>query len=360
MPPSLSLLMLLVLASDSLGAQSCLRSSVAATGVWLTSAAWDMSGDRLVATDVAGGRLLLFSVDGRRQPDVLRPGKGPLEFNKPTWVRGHGSGFLLQEGVSRWLRLDSEGKPAKEIYGALPTELALVHGVFVGSQIHGLGYQGQPGTPPPGLEFLRVTLEPFAVIERGEGISFESSEMAYVELLGYLVASLGDRSYALRLGPPLRIERLWPTQKLNSFPAGFAGLPELPTLPPSPAAIQELYGRLARLKMPVAIHGWEKALYLLTREPGASGATRWLLHEIDPVADRLVRTLMLPTHAAHLLVAPGERRWAIFEEGPVGSDRYNTFENLLLLPSEWFSNSNSPLDAGKPEPKCATLPSGSP
>ncbi|RMH25195.1 MAG: hypothetical protein D6692_11605, partial [Planctomycetota bacterium] len=95
------------------------------------------------------------------------------------------------------------------------------------------------------------------------------------------------------------------------------------------------------------LYGWKDYLYVLTREPREDGGTRWSLHRIDPRADKLGRTVVLPTRSAHVVLAPGPRYWAVVEKGSVEADGGQTLDGLLLVPSSWIEKAPSPLVAGR-------------
>jgi hypothetical protein len=90
--------------------------------------------------------------------------------------------------------------------------------------------------------------------------------------------------------------------------------------------------------MIAGVAGQGEFLYLLTREPGSGSGTRWLLHQIDPARDKLLRQIQLPTSSSHLIVVPGEKLWALIEKGPVtGSPPVQEIGSVLMIPASLIS-----------------------
>lgn len=339
------------LASSAMAAEDCVRRPVGLTPVWLPAAAWGMEGDLLLAADVAGGRILRFGPTGEYLGDLSRPGSEATSFTKPTSLQAVSDGFLLRDRVFRWLLLDSRGVPAKEVAAGDARKLNITASVLIAGELHGLGTTTEGGRKPE-FRFLRVKLEPLSVLEVGETIDAEAREMDFHGLLGSTIAEAGGEPFALRFTELPRIERLWPQRALKSFPQGFSSLPALPQ-PGGPGEAQRRrFQALEKARMPVALLGQAGALFVITREPDGAGRTRWLAHRIDLQLDRLAAPVRLPTHAAHLLIAPGPRHWAILEESSLTAEGFNTLEAVVLVPTSWLTASDSPLKDLERESQC--------
>ena len=161
-----------------------------------------------------------------------------------------------------------------------------------------------------------------------------------------ILAAVEGRGYALRFQEPPFLERIVPTaRKLSAFPEGFGALPKMPEVRGAEAAAVR-FRVIERSAIPVNLFGRGASLYLLTRRPMPRG-TVWQLHQIEPQKDRLLRSLDLPTRAAHILLTPGPRFWAILEKGPVVRAGEQEISSMVLVPSGWIEDSaSSVLSAG--------------
>jgi hypothetical protein len=150
---------------------------------------------------------------------------------------------------------------------------------------------------------------------------------------GPLVAAAAGGVYVLRFEPEPRLQQVLPASRdLSAFPAGFGP----PVVPPvsGPGEMEAADALVRQSTMISGVLGHRGFLYLLTREPGSGSGTRWLLHQIDPVRDKLLRQVQLPTASNDLVVVPGENLWAFIEKGPViGSPPVQEIGSVLMIPA---------------------------
>jgi hypothetical protein len=137
--------------------------------------------------------------------------------------------------------------------------------------------------------------------------------MLYVAQIGERIYWLGadDDVFSIRR---LDGDRLVP---LDAFPQRFARVPMLPRRRQGLGDEALLQSAVETSTFAAGLYAEGGWLYVLGREALPGGATRWTLTAIDPVADRLVGTAVLPTEAPALVVAPGSREWAFVELGRV-------------------------------------------
>lgn len=346
----------------------CERVPVGLAKVWLPDAAWSVDGKTLVVTDVAEGRLLRFSARGERLADISSPGSGPRDFNHPTVLHPTAEGFLLTDGVRRWLALDHEGRPVRQVVAADRSVIGVMaQAVLLDGELVGFGSAAE-GEGRHRSGFLRLSLEPLKVIARAEGPAETSPEIDFYSALPHLVVAAGPHAYALRFTEPPRIERLFPPGRLQAFPPGFEQLARIPPGLTGPGRQADFDSFFVKQTLPVALFGQGGDLYLLTRQPASEGGTRWRLHRIDPNHDRLLGSVDLPTRVINLLVAPGPAWWAVLEEGMASAEGRLSLESLLLLSTEWLARSGSPsfgdtsdircLNVGSERPSPAGKPGG--
>jgi len=320
------------------GTASCRRVLLADSAALAFSAAWSADGREVVLVDVPGGRLLRYDRDGRFLGSVARPGEGGTEFSKPTQIHATAKGFLLRNSARKWIWLDRAFKSLESVSAMDPEGYPvfnLADEVLTGDELAGFGsYQKSRRVWAMGL--LRVGLKPLAVREVVEEIDISSKTGSFHNTLAPLVAQAAGRAYSLRFGEPPYLLGLHPKVRLKAFPAGFASLPALPenqgpqTTAPRQKAIE-------KSSLPVGLYGSRQFLYLLTHRPEPGGLL-WQLHQIDPVRDKLVRSLTLPTTAHSLVIAPGSETWAVFEKGAVLPTGEQPVESLLLIPSAWIES----------------------
>jgi hypothetical protein len=164
-------------------------------------------------------------------------------------------------------------------------------------------------------------------MQRSEDGCFESMQTMSKDdpartffLLGFqYLAGLNNRGYVLVMDKtPYIVEVGLGARKLGAFPTGFRGRPSLP-LPSdiSKKTLPSAYETLVKSKVAAGLVAWKNHLYLFAREPLPGRGTRWTLWLVDPLRDSVARTpIVLPTNAEHIIVIPGETRWAIIEKGP--------------------------------------------
>lgn len=349
----LLLALLAAAAQPQLGEPVCRRVHIDLPGVWLPDAAWSPDGLLLLASDVGAGRLLRFEDSGARLSDVVAPGSGPKEFNHPGLIYPTKDGFLLRDQGVRLLALDARGQPRGLVATFYPWEAGVTsESALLGDDLVGLG-SAHEEDGSRWFGYLRLASAPIRVLARGEAVPPAAAELPYYPALENSVAVASERAYALRYTTPPRIEELFPTKKLSAFPPGFTPLPTIPAGSTLPGRSLEFEAFMSSARLPVKLLGYGPLLYLLTREPAPGGGIRWLLHRIDPVADRLEATLELPSRAPNLLVAPGPRDWALLEKSRASADDRVVLESIVLVPAPWLEQPNSPLRHGGPPVPCA-------
>ncbi|HEY4564798.1 MAG TPA: hypothetical protein VIJ36_17575, partial [Thermoanaerobaculia bacterium] len=80
-----------------------------------------------------------------------------------------------------------------------------------------------------------------------------------------------------------------------------------------------------------------------TRRPASDGKAIWELHRIDPVKDVVSGTVILPTSASELVLAPGKESWAILEKGPLTASVKREIRTLLLVPAAAIEKGNGQI-----------------
>jgi hypothetical protein len=327
---------------------------------WSLSGAWSEDGLELLLVDVFGPSIRRYASDGRYLGEAARPASGPLSYSHPTEIRPlTGGGFLLLNGPTQLLRLDRALVPNSlydlhgwtvEWQGGKGTIGGLSHLAVLGGKLVGLA----PLLSDAGVVYAVVEPD----LELGEPVpgtpwpAFGRAEERYASAVGPLMATAGEQAFLLTLWEDeLVIRKVRPPGgTLSAFPPGFSAPPDFPESrgAESTAAV---FASMEELRFPRGLFGRGEFLYVLTREPGKAG-TVWRLHQIDPGADRLTRSMVLPTKANHLFLVPGPKHWALVEKGPVAGPGRQAIPSAVLVPSAWIEDPASQVLAGEEPPAC--------
>jgi hypothetical protein len=335
----------------------CTRVALDTKPRWSFSAIWHQEEDELVVVDVVGGRLLRYDRSGKRVGSIVNPGSGELEIQRPQWLVKAGAETILIHELRNIIGLDQTLKP---VWGKRldPRDATQAHVTWFGQPVVFDGALISPMRIGFGhdawLGYARIELGGDFAPQKLTALPAESSEEGErYKFAGPLVAAAAGGVYVLRFEPEPRLQRVLPAPRdLSAIPAGFG-----PPLMPPVSGPGDMEGADALVRQSTTISGvWGqgKFLYLLTREPGSGTGTKWLLHQIDPVEDELLRQLQLPTLSNSLIVVPGEKLWAFIEKGPVtGVSPVQDIGSVVMIPASVISGE----DRGSPAMlECSTGP----
>jgi hypothetical protein len=319
---------------------------------WSISGTWSTD-EELVIVDAKENRLLWFNTTGRveqHEPESLR-----LEFReagkdnfKPTTIASVGSTLWLQLTGSRMAKLDSSASRVEtrfDLSGLRVSEEKKIGFVFRYSLMDTedlLGFadlRTASGVWSSG--FVRISLgDPLQARVLRE-VKLEDPDRLWYRLGFPYLASVDGTAFILDIGgEEFRILKnesgTVGTVPLESFPKAIRKRPDLPDFF-RPNSLVDVMAAVEALTMPVGLHGWEGSLYILWRRPGIEDQD-WLLTKVDPEKDELIGTVILPSHAHHLLVVPGPRYWALVEKGVVEAWGTQKIESMRLVPSELIRN----------------------
>lgn len=331
----------------------CSRVKLDPQPVWAFNGLWFRAGQLLVITDPGAGVLRLYDSAGRHAGTVARPGQGPLEFNRPSAIWPVSGGWVLKD-ATRFLWINEDLAPVRSYdleaiaVASGGTVRALFDIAASGLTAYGAGDALLPdGSWRRGL--IAMDLADPTRYRMVRELPDDSRQEFDHYLMGYqLVTVLGPRGYFLSTSKApgiLESDGSGTVRRLTSFPEGFESLPTLP-LHTGMTGSEVRYRAYELARLPVGLYGKGERLYVLAREPiseADGGGTRWTLTRIDPEADRVEGSVVLPTRAAHLTVIPGPERWAVLEKGRVERYGVQPIPTLLLVPSEWIEASRSPL-----------------
>jgi hypothetical protein len=307
---------------------------------WASSMAWSPNGGELVIGDTLAGRLLRYEKDGRFL-GAEGPQKTAFGEYRPTRILTTRTGFLVQSRAYEWFEFDSQFKLLRHLDPGLPLRFAMVDGVLSGDELFGFATFRKPNdTWSFGLQ--RVKLSPLQLIQTLEEIPLDSrAGILYTTLLPE-VAVAGGNPYALRFDEPSYLLNARTNRRLKAFPKGFDRLPVFPSISGPDATIPR-EKVMERSTMPVALYGSGTYLFVLTRRPASDGKTIWELHRVDPVKDVVTGSVVLPTSAPDLTLAPGSELWAILEKGTLTAPTTREMKSLLLVPAAAIEKGNGKI-----------------
>lgn len=308
---------------------------------WTSSALWTANDRELLVVDPLYRRILRYSYTGRGLGPIPQGIGAALENLAPVIIKPYRAGWILQLADEHMLILDGNYIPRKRVDLRQVGERddAKLEGVWLWTpagddlvalgDLHRLrdsswnsGFIRFPLTAPGRFTLLRPVFQ--------EALEFYRLGFPYL-------TSLGDTAYVVAMDKTARLLRMpkdGPVTELGvSLPR--RDLPSLPAYYRS-NDLPVVMDAVERSTMPVGLYGWEGSLYLLSRAPEPGEGTAWVLTQIDPLRDRIVGSVNLPTRADHLTVVPGANRWAFMEKGPVRSWGRQNVERVLFVPASRF------------------------
>jgi hypothetical protein len=274
---------------------------------------WSLDGRELAMTDVATHQLLRYRPEGSLLSAVAKPPFVQGEF-KPTQVHALPDGFLVRNSAYDWIWFDRAFKPLRSATQGLPPRFALINEAVAGNdRLAGFGtVRKEDGSWTLGV--LEVGLAPTPKVLRiVREIPYSSKGGDLASLLTTVTAIATGDPFALQFDEPSFLLNLRSGQRLKAFPPGFERLPALP----KNAGEDSTAGRAQVVDastLPIALYGRGDFLYLLTKEQKPGGRPLWRLHRIDPKKDAVTGSVILPSSATYLELAPGPSVWAILEE----------------------------------------------
>lgn len=314
----------------------CRRHMFSPAPMWVSSIEWSFDDTHLIIADLLAGALHFYTPGGINTNSVSSLKGSPSVAVKPTSLKSVASGYLLEDKEDNLLFLGPDLKILRStpLSSKVEDSHARIRAIYQwaawGNLLFAFGDVQRAGQYSSA--FLRIdpsSPEKFTIVRE---MPIDSPSRIFYHLNLPYVASLGDKAYFLLLDSSPHIYRVNSSPvRLAAFPKGF-GRPLVPA-PSGPPSYREVFKAIERAKMPVGLYGWQGHLYVLLREPMGE-QTQWSLVKIDPAKDRMVgEPIQLPTHAPHIVLAPGKRFWAIVEKGRLEAPGNQAILGLVLVPS---------------------------
>ena len=340
------LLALFVVSGSSLYAQTgaCEVSDASQLPIYATQGNWSPDGSKLYLVDPAQNHVFVYGGPGLSYLGAVPP---PAFVGKdafyPVSVRPVGNELLVENYPQRLLLLGSHYEVKRALHPlditgsgkkavARDQVKALWNWTVAGGDIVACSdIQKADDSWVTGI--VRFPMSDSTDFKAFKTSDFNDLEWVFCRLGFPYVASIGDKAYVLLFrGQPGIYE---------SSPEGKA-LRRLDYSPKilQPVSLPEFASRLefaaATMKaveettMPVGLYGWHGSLYVLYRQFDR-GTTSWVLHQVDPKTGELLGHAEINVHATHLMLIPGEKRWALVQKGPalkLGEERTEAIRTI--------------------------------
>lgn len=158
------------------------------------------------------------------------------------------------------------------------------------------------------------------------------------------VAGDRDRIYYLALNKAVRLRR-WSAaglEEVDAMPEGYRQVPAVPRAERSADALW-VFKWIEEQKLPIGVYAQGGFVYLLLRDP-LGDETPWRLYKLDPVAERVIGSVPVPSLARHLSLVPGEHDWLLIERGAVEGLGSQHIDAITAMPEAWLTSpKGSPL-----------------
>jgi len=288
---------------------------------WVSSAAYLAPMDKLAIVDPLRNKLVLLDLQGAaRDYDSARLGVTE-EAMTPAIVSStpQGLALMMVDQQVYWYGPDFKKLKVSDLAKASVGSQGKVLGTY--DSVYNGNYFFSVGAVKPADGKLRVGFfrMPAADPTRFKFLTDIPAPDYYV--LGHqYITTLHGNDYAILMSEHptiLEFSRNGEHRVLDVIPKRFKVSP-LKTPATGPSSDEPMYREIEGLSIPVGLYHQGDYLYLLTREPGATGSTIWRLYRIDPKQGRLVgQESVLPTSANHLTAVAGTNSWYFIEKGPV-------------------------------------------
>lgn len=322
---------------------ACARLTLTSPIRWISSALWVDESNQILLIDPRADLLLQVAPDGR----VSRLGAQPTYSSEtyPVFLGRLENSLLLVLNELRAREISSQGVSHSEL-GHLRAGDGRGLGTFdemtaYRNDLLAIGSYYPPGSTrfTRGFIYARIDDNPIAARQVRLILSLENDDYY---LLGHQYLTSSDLGiFFLQMDQALRLWWYHPgdlhAKSLDLVPSPFASAPRFQTKVSGPRDLEARYREIEGLSIPVGIYGQGAFVYLLTRQPAAEG-TLWMIYKLDPVAERVVGRVKLPTSAHHLTVVPSPQRWYFLEKSEVGAYGAQETPSMLAVPSAWITN----------------------
>lgn len=339
----------------------CRRETLQIAPKWISTLEFDRSVNQILVADPKERQLLSVNVKNWNVRPVRVEGVSPALVTRIAggyWVQSETNAAIMGPGIkSRVVALEDARTGAGTTLRTLYANWVTRGYTFLGfGSVSGAGVDLQQSPQSPARRFqlgfvrgsVRVGTGRF---ENVEVIEPSDRNAYYVTGLQYFAANNTGLFY-VRMDEEagasiLRVGESGKPQEISAFPAEFR---KVQSLEKDGESVEAIYATIESRSMAYGLFGQGDFLYLLTRQPHSDGGggTEWLLHKIDPVAQKLMGKVRLPTRASHLSVAVGTQEWYFIERGTVRGWGDQDIKTAIRVPRSWIdSPADSPIEASK-------------
>lgn len=306
---------------------------------WLTATFWVENNSYLGMLDTYRGEIYLLDARGRTIKTIMT--EAPIEalarYQGRLLAKGRGNSFFFVTDDLKMTR-DSFVLPG---FGSLYTGW-----VVNGDEIVAYGSvpkrDSSSSSPAFDLGFMRLKPKSRAV---EMVLPFKDNDF-YLINYQYLATTNGD-AYFIAMNHRAVIYRLpkgGRAYPLKAMPKEYSKIQVMSKNFRSADATKQRFQELENFRMPVGLYGYDGFIYLLGRNP--ESCSPWSLTKIDPIHDKEVGAIPLPTIARHITLVPSENAWLIIEKGAVTDRGQQKITAVESVPAAWITHpESSPLRA---------------
>ena len=326
------LLALLIAGGSSIYAQTgggCEVSDASLLPVYATQGSWSPDGSKLYLVDPAKNQVYVYGGASMGYLGTMPP---PAFVGKnsfyPVSVRPVGNELLVESYPQRLLLLGARYQVKSALHPLDVTVTnkksarrdrvkSLWNWTFAGGDIVACSdIQKADDSWVTGI--VRFPMNDSTNFQQFETSDFQYPEWVFCRLGFPYVASIGDKAYVLLFrGQPGIYETSPGAKKLRRLDYAPSILQPV-RLPEFSSKLEFAAATMRAVEettMPVGLYAWHGSLYVLYRQFDR-GTTKWLLHQVDPKSGNLLGRAEIQVDATHLMLIPGEKRWALVQKGP--------------------------------------------
>jgi hypothetical protein len=311
------------------------------------SGAW-VSPDELVLVDAPENRLVRVDTRGRRtgiqSKDVETTLRNAFEESfLPVSIRTAKGETWLELVGGRLAKLSSIDRvlATHDLWGTQLGHgaklIAILGWTIAGDDLFGYGnFELSDKSIETG--FFRISLDNKADAEILSSKPNGATTQLWYRLGLPFIASIGEAGYALKMDDGLSLVKSLPGEEGLGRVGRFTGaLGSPPGLTPfeTPDDFKTIMGKLSSSTTPMGLYGWDGKLYLLWRYQDSNRGD-WKVTRINPkkpAKEAWEATVILPSHAAQLMLIPGPRHWALVEKGSVEGYMTQSTDSVIFVPA---------------------------
>jgi hypothetical protein len=351
------------------GSTHCEQAHPSEVPYYTVSGTWNETGDQLYLVDPERNIVLTYSESGRNLGTLPTPAVTLLDDYFPSTIKRYDNQLVVELATRDLVFLDNLFRPRRRISvsprkplanleeGSVNTQTleSMFIWEFVGNEVMACGdirtlRKGKGDLWQSAI--VRFPLEGQETLTEFAPSDFRSPEWLFCRLGLPFIAAIGDTGFVYlpsdRPGVYRSVKGAIKLERLDQFPAERASPPALTDFT-SPDELTQTMAEVSQASMPAGLYGWSWAdpaasnvppkasLFMLYRR-AESRSTTWELLRLDPSTGKVLERARIGSHADHLQVIPGSKKWLFLEKGPVQFREPQRIESFLFVPAKVFQS----------------------